>query len=402
MKRRKAFTIVEILISLAVVAVLFGLIFSFYQAAIERSKHVEAVATVDSISKAEELYQMNNGEYVAAANTQEVNEKLGLNIEPKWYTYKVIGVTNDNFIILAEKILDDIENGNISPDDTIAKNRSGPISPESAPTGENNPPGEGAPPGESSPSGGPSSGGPGGGTPGGGQPGDNSQGPPSGTPGGGGPAGGGEHQTTFNNTISDIISALDNSIVGHDNVTLLTANNVTVMYGDLLSMGALGLTLPPYWFDFTDDFQGMFPANTIILDNSYKYLAPEVGATVLMHESTHISWAYNTDQWADYSVNFWADHGAFPPLVQPADLPVTKADLSWIIDPITGVPYLNDSVTQEYSAFYNEIQAWKEFKGHNKTLSDPDEDPAEVAYDNGDLLAYVADLYIGYNPYHAR
>ena len=71
---RKAFTAIEILLALAVIGVLFGLIFAFYRAAIDRSKYVEAVATVNSISNAEEVNQMNNGEYVAADNTQEVNE----------------------------------------------------------------------------------------------------------------------------------------------------------------------------------------------------------------------------------------------------------------------------------------------------------------------------------------
>ncbi|MFA5149136.1 MAG: prepilin-type N-terminal cleavage/methylation domain-containing protein, partial [Candidatus Omnitrophota bacterium] len=202
MAKRRAFSLIEILLAVTIIAVFFGLIFAFYKNAINKSKYVEAVATVSNIAKTEEIVKLETGEYVAAENTQEVNERLGLNIEPRWFNYKVIGVTNDNFIVLAERIRDDIESGELVGDDiVVARDNSGPIAPETV--NQSPPPelggdnGDSAPP-DSSPGGGPSSGSPGG-DPGGGSPG--------GTPGTS-PTGGGSDDEARRPEQADVPSAL--------------------------------------------------------------------------------------------------------------------------------------------------------------------------------------------------
>ncbi|MFA6355604.1 MAG: prepilin-type N-terminal cleavage/methylation domain-containing protein [Candidatus Omnitrophota bacterium] len=403
MAKRRAFSLIEILLAFTVIAVFFGLIFAFYKNAINKSKYVEAVATVSNIAKTEEIAKLETGEYIAAENTQEVNERLGMNIEPRWFNYKVIGVTNDNFIVLAERIRDDIESGDIAGDDiVVARDSSGPIAPETV----NQPPppelggdtGDSAPP-DSSPGGGPSGGSPGGGTPGGTGGDDTTN-----------PTGGGSDESQYNNNANDLLSLLNDSTVGHDYYDELINNGVDVQFADLLSMGALGLFVPEWWFDvFPETGEGLngFSPNTIYLDNSYMTdYAPEVGAAVLMHEATHAYWDNNIPELADYEVDYYNDN------ISPAPAyDIDETDLYWTTyqeGPLDGTPYINpdggpqlfDTVIQEYSCFVNEVLIWNEFSAGDGSLSDPDgQDVTAALYDSGDLFAYVYVLYNGYALY---
>ncbi|MFA5339505.1 MAG: prepilin-type N-terminal cleavage/methylation domain-containing protein [Candidatus Omnitrophota bacterium] len=341
----RAFTLVEILIVLAVVGVLFGLIFAFYRSAVDRSKYVEAVATVDSISKAEEINDMNTGEYVAAANTQEVNEKLGLDIESREYNYKVVGVTNDNFIVLAEKILDDINSGDLSSDQAvIARNKSGPIPPESVDTqGDEAPPGENSPPGGDSP----------GGSPGGGAPsGENS---PVSTPGGGGsPSGGGgirtirPRQSTLS---SDILNLLDGTIFGQWALDLIANNSIKVVYVNVDDYGATGSLA--FWGGIESGYlvvgrHNVFvTGNTIFINEHLSALGyPDTAiASIITHEATHADYDYHPQAWID------ATKLAHPELTD-SDIHITQ--------------YPGDSIDQEYQAFNSSTNTWREIRGADR------------------------------------
>ena len=356
---RKAFTAIEILLALAVIGVLFGLIFAFYRAAIDRSKYVEAVATVNSISNAEEVNQMNNGEYVAADNTQEVNDKLGLDIESKEYNYKVVGVTNDNFIVLAEKILDDINNGSISSEPTtIARNKSGPISPESAGEPAGGP--DNTPPGETPSS--PGGGGPGGGGPGGSPPGESSpeDNPPltnGPTPDGGTPI----IYPTLSAVSSDIVNLLNNAVGwGQYADTLIQNDSIKVVYADFSQFG------------YTNDTNGFWPAtgkvdevqdvsgqevfvqgNTIFLNEhlSAEGYTDNAVASIIAHEATHADYSYNPQQYINALLG--------PPPVQVSDpFGTPLRDIT-----ATDIHIPGDSIDQEYNAFVNDVDVWNKIKG---------------------------------------
>lgn len=389
--RRKAFTFVEILLAITVIAIFFGLIFAFYKNAINKAKYVEAVATVANIAKTEEMQKFDTGEYVAAANTQEVNERLGLNIEPRWFNYKVIGVTDDNFIVLAERILDDIESGDLTGDPiVVARDSSGPISPDSI--GDEGTPesgDSGTPPGSSSPGGG-------------GSPGASS---PGGSPGGAAPeptpSGGGEHRTTYNNSVDDLMTVIHNSASSMDLYDTIVNNGISVEFADLLSIGALGLYMPTWWNDVYGPFLA-FEENTIYIDQMYRTdYPPEIGAVVVAHEAGHGDWNYNTAYWAQYTLDFWNDADSmrdyqysYNPALIPD--PLVAGNLPWVFDD-TGTAFLEDSVTQEYTNFEREVILWKELTGRNPDLTNEEFDDETTLYDqhehHEDLFNYVASLY---------
>ncbi len=363
MSRKKGVTFVEILLALTVIAVFFGLIFAFYKNAINKSKYVEAVATVSNITKAEEMYKMDTGEYVAAANTQEVNERLGMNIEPRWFNYKVVGVTNDNFIVLAERIRDDIESGNLEGDDVvIAMDNSGPVSPSDINRNEpslDDTSGEGGPP--------PGSNSPGGGSPGAGSPGGGAPGGDSGTPGSGdssqsNPTGGGSEKHDYEDTVDvpdDVIALLSGTVNGDYFYNLINDNDINVvyfdfsrLYGDFVYLFPLamwtGLDDQPYFDYFNNDSDTLY-SNTIYVNYLLEEDTDIFGsaysdkaiASVVTHEATHADYSYNPDFWINDAI---VNHGQ-----SPEDIHITQD------------PY--DSIDQEYNAFNNATLVWGEIKG---------------------------------------
>jgi len=382
MRRRKALTFIEILLALTVVAVLFGLIFTFYKSAIEKSKYVEAVATVNSISNAEEMHQTETGEYVAAASTQEVNEKLGLDIKPKWYTYKVIDVTDDDFIVIAERILEDINSGNLSSEPlVIARNKSGPISPDSAKQAEeeNASPGEAPPPvpGPSGPGGGgPGGGGPGGGGPGGGGPEDINPPLP-------GPGGGDDSAVIYPTQIrvpTTLLDLLQDTVFGDWAYDLIHNNSIVVVYVNMndygMSPGTNGFWAGIGNQTWTVGRSNVFvTGNTIFLNRdmpSNGYTDNAV-ASIITHESTHADYTYYPQAWID------ATKAAHPEL--------TDSDIH-----ITQPPY--NSIDQEYQAFNNDVNVWREIRGTD-TNDELDyeitlQDLGEAAFKDAIRVAYAA------------
>ena len=360
---RKAFTLVEIMIALAVVGVLFGLIFAFYRSAIDKSKYVEAVATVDSIGKAEEVNQMNTGEYVAADNTQEVNENLGLNIESKEYNYKVVGVTNDNFIVLAEKILDDINNGALATEPTvIARNKTGPVSPESVGEPESTPPQDNPSP--------PGGGGPGGGGPGGGSPSSPADNPPLSS--GPNPSGGGAavlypHQSAVPQNIVDLLN--NAPAWGQYADDLIHDNKIKVVYVNMADYGETNRTDAFWWGirDHTENINGKLvfvTGNTIFVNKALlsEGYPDSAIAAIISHEATHADYDYNPQEWIDTTKlanPLISDPFGTPPR------PITDGDIH-----ITHSP--GNSIDQEFNAFNNENTVWTQIKGADTNPYDLD------------------------------
>ncbi|MDD5270667.1 MAG: type II secretion system protein [Candidatus Omnitrophica bacterium] len=353
MIKRRAFSLIEILLAITVIAVFFGLIFAFYKNAINKSKYVEAVATVANIAKTEEIAKLETGEYIAAANTQEVNERLGMDIEPRWFNYKVVGVTNDNFIVLAERIRDDIESGDLAGDDiVVARNNTGPISPDSV----NQPPtdlggddiggpdtGDSAPPGSSSPgSGGPSSGSPGGGSPG-------ADSGDSGDSDDSSPTGGGSDDSirypTQTAAPSSLLDYLDDAPLAADRLDLINDNDIRMVYVNNADYG-VSLSSGAFWWGkedhYTYDYDGnqvFVTGNTIFINQNVLQMGftePAL-ACLVAHEATHADYDYNPQEWID------ATKAAHPELTD---------------DDIHIDQYPGNSIDQEYNANAAMLQLW--------------------------------------------
>jgi len=381
MIKRRAFTLIEILLAITVIAVFFGLIFAFYKNAINKSKYVEAVATVANIAKTEEIAKLETGEYIAAANTQEVNERLGMDIEPRWFNYKVVGVTNDNFIVLAERIRDDIESGDLAGDDiVVARNNTGPISPDSV----NQSPedlggddiggpdtGDSAPPGSSSPgSGGPSSGSPGGGSPGG----------DSGDSGDSNPTGGGDDDSVRHPTQtavpSSVLDYLNQAPLAADRLSLINDNDIRIVYVDNADYGTSESYIA-FWWGINDHVeydsngnQVFVTGNTIFVNQNATATYTEAAlAAIIAHEATHADYDYNPQEWID------ATKAAHPMIVDPVTgelRPITDNDIH-----VTQYP--GNSIDQEYNANDAMVELWDVVKDSS----------------NGNLDAYSAAFATG-------
>jgi len=110
MRKKRGFTIVELLVAVIIICILCAAGWVAYSNTIWKAKRTEALSNVAAIRVAENMHRMNTGAFVPAGNVTEINDALGLNLEAKYYTYRVINVTAENFIVVAELIASDVIN----------------------------------------------------------------------------------------------------------------------------------------------------------------------------------------------------------------------------------------------------------------------------------------------------
>jgi type II secretory pathway pseudopilin PulG len=332
----------EILVVLIIIgcALISGVL--MYKNHIEKAKSAEAIITAGMIRDAEEIHKMETGSYVAAENTEVVNKHLGMGIVPKNYEYRVVGVTDDNFVVIAERIGKDIAMGALTPKPiVVAMDKAGTL------------PGGYRPP---SPITTQPSDIPGGITYGGGR-GLTTSGGFGG--GGGGSSGGGSGQGSvgfrsssglflYNSQLDDALSLLEDTEAGDYFYDLLQEKGVSVEYKNL-GLSTLGLWMPSYWLDFYPEDEGVYVPNTIYINSLLQqYYSEAAIACVIVHEAVHADYNYNTEERAlatvdRYGTGFW--------------------DLDWRIDPVTSELVLSDTLDQEYNAFSKEVELWNEIKG---------------------------------------
>ena len=126
MRRKSAFTLLEILITVIIIGILASMSFYFYKQAVDKAKANEAVVNVKTISDAEKTKRAEIDKYLAANNIEEINKQLELEIAPKYYEYRVAGVTDDNFIVIAKRIGEDIKTSKLPSELlVIAMNKAG-------------------------------------------------------------------------------------------------------------------------------------------------------------------------------------------------------------------------------------------------------------------------------------
>lgn len=100
-KNKRGFTLLEILITLLVISVLAVLIVPRVMDRVKKAQEAEAVSNLGAIRSAEILTHQLTGQFVAAADEFGISEALGLLIEGKFYKYKIIDATEENFLALA-------------------------------------------------------------------------------------------------------------------------------------------------------------------------------------------------------------------------------------------------------------------------------------------------------------
>jgi len=373
MRRKNAFTLLEILITVAIIGILSSLSFYFYKQAMDKSKASEAAINVKTISDAEKIKKAEVDKYLSADNIEEINKQLELDITPKYYEYKVVGVTDDDFIVIAKRIGEDMKTSKLASELlVIAMNKSGVMSSgyeqyvvggsqggvgiTIGGGGSNTGSGLGIG------SGGSSGGGSGGGTIGGGSGGGSSGGDTGGgdTGGGGGDTGGGdttggETGTTAPLYASDIQRALNilrGSATGLYFYNLIQDKAIAVIFDDFSKYPGAENAAAFWWGT---------ERNTIYINQTNKEESPEPAiAALISHEATHADYDYYPEKWTASTL---AKHSE-----------LTEEDLH-----IEAYP--GNSIDQEYNSFSSQINTWKETKG---TYTDFNNDAWQAVYDQGE------------------
>ena len=377
-REKRAFTLVEIIISVVIVMVLAGLSAAYYVNVIAKAKSAEALTNVRAIQKAELMYKAQTGSYLAANSTTDINDKLAIGITPKYYDYSVVGVTDDDFIVLAQLIGTDIGNSSLPQDVTvIAMNSAGPMTTGYQPYINSNSGGsQGGQTGGSSSDGGSgdsggSSGGmggdTGGGSTGGGTTGGNTtSGTGGGTTGGNTTSGsGGGGIVTQPTTDADLVASLNmlkDSSTGAYYYNLIVDNNIQIVWEDFSQNPQIPQHTVAYWAGVLD--------NTIHVNQADKLSFDSAIAALICHEATHADYDYNPDKWIAST------------LAQHREL--TEANLH--------IP--GDSIDQEYNAYADQVNTWNEIKG---TDHDVNNDNWAAAFSQGqdDMKAQIRLAYAG-------
>jgi len=106
--RPKGFTLVEVVVIVLVVAILAGIAVVSYQRIIGDAEDSEAVVQLGAIRQAEFAERAQAGTFVNASTTEDVGVKLDiLELQDKIFRYKVVNATLDDFLALAERIMED-------------------------------------------------------------------------------------------------------------------------------------------------------------------------------------------------------------------------------------------------------------------------------------------------------
>ena len=303
MKRNKGFTLTEILLVLLILGILVTSAIFMYSKFIEKAKSAEAIIAAGNIRVAEIGHKLATGNYVAAENTEKIDELLGLGVLSKDFEYRVIGVTDDNFLILAHRVNEDINAGKFSPESiVVAMDKDGMVNY-------------------------PGSGGGGGGTGGGGG-------------GDGGTASLSHSGGGWSNLASaggsgavieaDLLAAVDllkNSTAASYAYNLIQDKKIPLLFA-----------VPPVGFESAGAWWDGF---SISVNTNQQSSPTSAIAALIAHESTHADYAYFPDAWVDITLQRHPE--------------LTRSDIS-----VSG-----NSVDQEYNAFCNTMKTWIELKGND-------------------------------------
>jgi len=375
---KKSFTLIEIIIVLVIIGLLATLGLLVYTHFVDKARNTEVVIAAGNIREAEIAHKIDKGEYVGAANVNEINDLLSLSINPKNYDYRVVGVSDQDFMVLVNKIdADEI---------IVAMNKDGLIPQEHGSSGGS---GDG---GISGGSGGDSGGGSGGGGGGSGEgsSGGESGGGSGGSSGGGG-GGSGSGGGSDNSGGGGDSASLGQSGGGWSNLAAEGGSGAFIESGLLAAFNLLkSSTAASYAYNLIEDkniplsfaippagFEtaGAWWNGTGIFVNISQQNAPTSAiAALIAHESTHADYDYFPDAWVDITLQ---RH----PELQREDVHAPA-----------------NSYDQEYNAFCNEMETWIELKGD---ATDRFQDDWLAVYNQGeeDMRNAIAGTYTAAGQY---
>ncbi|MFC1631759.1 hypothetical protein ACFL2I_04305 [Candidatus Omnitrophota bacterium] len=409
MGKRRAVTVMELMIAVAIIAILAGMSLTLYFRSTERAKSAEALININAISQAEQAHNIQTGDYAAADDIGEINELFGLGIVPKFYEYQVLLPDEESFVVVAKRIGVDFDEfldaGELPPapmliamgqdgliDSGLGKYIGHGLGGGAGTTDTGYSGSSGGSVITTAPGGGISSTGSGGGggtgatgsSGGGGTSGD------SGSPGGGGdtggtdsPDGGGSgggttaHTTVYDTTISGALNLLQGSATGAYYYDLIQAQDITVAFEDFFQYG-YDTNVNAFWVSKYNDPADVAAAglefDKIYLNQWLQSRMPEAAiAALITHEATHADYDYYPDKWIASTL-------AANPTLTVDDLHIDQSP--------------NNSIDQETNAHINQVNVWKETKGSN---IDMQHDYIEAIYDQSESLLwlYVAITYSG-------
>ena len=424
--KRKAFTILELLVVVIVLSVLIGLAFVAYSSYVEKSKSGEALINIDAIKKGEEAYKLSNGAYVNADNADSINALLSIQILPKYYEYRVVGATAYNFLVIAKRIGEDIDSSlaaGIIPSDVavMAMDNAGAVSNASlfATTG-----GLGSGGGGTATTGGWGGlggitawvGGPGGGTGGAG----GGTGGTGGTGGIGGLGippytGGGSFSYTLPGVVYNATTDEAMSLLGSESgmpLRYVSSSGESLEAGtvqhylDLINDEHINISWADLGYSITSD--GWFSmiagywvdgSGTITLNSAMQTLPgfpPEVVATTILHEATHADYFYNSNTWENRIETMWPDVKA------TVDAAIAKGEPDPLRNPnFPGNPLVYTQ-TDEYFAHMDEAQLWGQYMDKYSGVQGVGIDIENDLYNTAQLGEASMRAYIGAIPYYAE
>ena len=361
---KNSFTLIEIIIVLVIIGLLATLGLLVYTHFVDKARNTEVVIAAGNIREAEIAHKIDKGEYVGAANVNEINDLLSLSINPKNYDYRVVGVSDQDFMVLVNKIdADEI---------IVAMNKDGLIPQEHGSSGGA---GDG---GISGGSGGDSGGGSGGG---GGGSGEGSIGGSSGDSGGGSGSGGGSD----NNGGGGDSANLGHSGGGWSNLASEGGSGALIESGLLAAFNLLksstaasyaynliedkniplAFATPPKGFETAGAWWDGYNNELFVNINQQDSPASAIAA-LIAHESTHADYDYFPSAWVNITLQ---RH----PELQRDDIHAPA-----------------NSFDQEYNAFCNEMETWIELKGD---ATNSFQDDWLAAYNQGE--EYMRNAIVG-------
>ena len=89
MKRERGFTLIELMIVVAVIAILAGVALSSYQKQVRKSRRAEAKQGITDVSLREEKWRSNNTNYLGTDSTALNKTTFGAMPNPTWYTIAI-------------------------------------------------------------------------------------------------------------------------------------------------------------------------------------------------------------------------------------------------------------------------------------------------------------------------
>ena len=101
---QSGFTILEIIIVVVILGLLAGIATPIYVSLVEKPKQSEALLNMAAIRKAEFQALTEKGTFVNLEDTDEINRLMGLGVQEKFFSYKVIEATDSYFKIVATRL----------------------------------------------------------------------------------------------------------------------------------------------------------------------------------------------------------------------------------------------------------------------------------------------------------